>query len=91
MRLNCLVFLTVFCIYVCEALLDEEKCLSLSQHEKDILNVDLLTFDDKSGNLTIDLSRIVKVETCVEKKRLLRVELVKKLFSIGYSIKMDSK
>ncbi len=65
---------------MCEALLDEEKCLSLSQHETEIPNVDLFTFDNKTGNLTIDLSKIVKVEMCEEKKRLLRIELVIKLF-----------
>lgn len=60
---------------------DIRSCLRFPENETSVKNV--WRFDPKSGNLTVDLSRSIKVETCTDendKQESLRVELVRKNF-----------
>jgi len=76
---GCLILIAIGCFLVCEAILmSEEKCVTLIHHEAaDIQNMDLWTFNARKRSLNIDLSQIVRVETCDEKKKLLKIELVR--------------
>jgi len=83
--------IAIICVFVtAEAAISnnvvEETCLKFPINESKIYTSksSVWTFDPKSGNLTVDLSNVLEVETCAaeqyERKKWLRVDLVNIIF-----------